>query len=1338
MKKQFGEYYLGFDIGTDSIGWAVTDLEYNIQKLNGKALWGIRLFDAGKTAEERRLHRSARRRRQRQIQRIDLIKDLFAKEIDKVDPGFYLRLEESKFYPDDKSILQRNALFNDINYTDKTYLSEFPTIYHLRKALIENKKAYDIRLLYLAIHHIIKYRGHFLFEGQDMNNVKNVRPLFSQVNQYLTDEYETEFAFSSLEEVENILKDKSLKKRDKKKQLLNILSVQEKQQQIIVDLICGYTIKLSDLFCEDEYEDSELNKITFSDGSFDEKKDSISDLIEDKMFLVETLKAIYDWGLLAEILHGYEYISYAKVDIYEKHKKDLKLLKNVIRKYTDKSTYDSIFKSHKEQNNYCAYSAKNSSKKEEPNKKCTQEDFCSYISKILNKISVIDENLDYLKKEAENISLLPKQVTKDNSVIPCQIHLHELRKILDNATGYFPFLKDSDEKGISVYDKIISIFQYRIPYYVGPINNAHKDTGFSWVEKRVNEKVYPWNFSEVIDEESSAEKFIRRMTNKCTYIYSADVLPKNSLLYSEYQVLNEINNLRINDNPISNSLKMEMFENLFLKEKKVTIKKITSYLISNGYITHGSAISGIDIEIKSSLTSYIDFKGILGNKANDKDMVENIIKWITLFGDSRKILCEKIKSEYGSIISQEEITNLSNLKYKGWGRLSKELLCDVYDVDKETGELVNIISMMRGKNENLMQLLSSRYSYSDKISQINAKSVNRNNEISYDIVDELRLSPAVKRGIWQSLQILNELLKIMQHSPKKIFIEFARQEEKVKKRTISRKESLVELYKSCKDQYAELVSDLEVKTDSDFRDDKLYLYYTQLGRCMYTGESIDLFTLLSDTTSMVYDIDHIYPRSKIKDDSLENRVLVKKTANMQKGDNYPLPVSFMQQKALWNHLHNCKLIGDKKYNRLTSRNSLTDDELANFIERQLVETRQSTKAFAEILKTVIPESDIVYVKANNVSEFRNNFEIVKIRDINDLHHAKDAYLNIVVGNVYDVKFTRNPRNFIVNSNAKYNLRDLFKYDVRNQNCTAWKGGKEGTIITVKKTVEKNNILFTRYSYEFKGEISDQQLKRKGKGQLPIKASDKRLLNIERYGGYNKASTAYFFLVEHDKGKKRIRSIEYVPVHLAKDIEKDNSKLLRYCKEDLNLGNPDIKISKIKINTLFAYNGFLMYLKARTGDQYVCNLGFQLYLPIEYEKYIKNIYKGIDGVKSKKTSKENAGINFEKEINIKIYDYLVNKLNNTIYSIKLVEQGKFLEEARDKYIRIDEYDQAETLTKVFNIFMCNSALSDLTLIGGTKNHGRIYFSKNIGKENKISIINQSITGVFSKEVNLNTI
>lgn len=54
MKKKYGNYYLGLDIGTNSVGWAVTDEKYNILKSHGKAMWGIRLFEEGKTAEEQR------------------------------------------------------------------------------------------------------------------------------------------------------------------------------------------------------------------------------------------------------------------------------------------------------------------------------------------------------------------------------------------------------------------------------------------------------------------------------------------------------------------------------------------------------------------------------------------------------------------------------------------------------------------------------------------------------------------------------------------------------------------------------------------------------------------------------------------------------------------------------------------------------------------------------------------------------------------------------------------------------------------------------------------------------------------------------------------------------------------------------------------------------------------------------------------------------------------------------------------------------------------------------------------------------------------------------------
>lgn len=52
------------------------------------------------------------------------------------------------------------------------------------------------------------------------------------------------------------------------------------------------------------------------------------------------------------------------------------------------------------------------------------------------------------------------------------------------------------------------------------------------------------------------------------------------------------------------------------------------------------------------------------------------------------------------------------------------------------------------------------------------------------------------------------------------------------------------------------------------------------------------------------------------------------------------------------------------------------------------------------------DTEIVYVKAGMVSEFRQDFDLLKCRTVNDLHHAKDAYLNIVVGNVYHERFTK--------------------------------------------------------------------------------------------------------------------------------------------------------------------------------------------------------------------------------------------------------------------------------------------------------------------------------------------
>ena len=79
---------------------------------------------------------------------------------------------------------------------------------------------------------------------------------------------------------------------------------------------------------------------------------------------------------------------------------------------------------------------------------------------------------------------------------------------------------------------------------------------------------------------------------------------------------------------------------------------------------------------------------------------------------------------------------------------------------------------------------------------------------------------------------------------------------------------------------------------------------------------------------------------------------------------------------------------------------------------RLLKQDRDTKVVADLLKKAMPDSEIVYVKARSVSKFRQDYDFVKVRDMNDLHHAKDAYLNIVVGNAYYTKFTKNAVWFI--------------------------------------------------------------------------------------------------------------------------------------------------------------------------------------------------------------------------------------------------------------------------------------------------------------------------------------
>lgn len=182
------KFYIGMDIGTNSVGMACTDENYNLLKVKGQKCWTVRLFDKAETAANRRQFRSARRRLQRRRKRVLFLQSLFAPYM--TDECFFIRLNNSQFFIEDKEEClngNKNALFADKTFSDRDFYKKYPTIYHLRSELQKGVVS-DIRLYYLAIHHIIKYRGHFLFEGE-MQDIRDISKLFTSLNKVCDDLY---------------------------------------------------------------------------------------------------------------------------------------------------------------------------------------------------------------------------------------------------------------------------------------------------------------------------------------------------------------------------------------------------------------------------------------------------------------------------------------------------------------------------------------------------------------------------------------------------------------------------------------------------------------------------------------------------------------------------------------------------------------------------------------------------------------------------------------------------------------------------------------------------------------------------------------------------------------------------------------------------------------------------------------------------------------------------------------------------------------------------------------------------------------------------------------------
>ena len=1175
-------YSIGLDIGTNSVGWAVINESFDLRKYKHQNMWGAHLFDEAQKAATRRSFRSSRRRLARRKRRVTLIQQIFNDEIQKIDPHFYLRLSESMLHIGDKNSaleLDANILFADHSFTDKSYREKYPTIYHLRSDLFHNSAKQDIRLVYLALHHIIKYRGNFLVEG----GVDNVISSFDSQN------LQTFMDFISADEsvakkVKAILLNRSLSRSTRKSAIIELLQPSPDNKKTIseaVGAVIGLKWNANKLFEDDSLE----AKGEFSNKNYEEQRDEIATAIgDDRYGLVETLESVYQWTIFSQFIRKDSCLSDIMIEKYDAYRQDLSDLKALFHEFIPQK-YKTFF--HGDAAEFELYN----------NHKRNLNDLYKSIKKQLGEVAKDDPRYQRFEKRAELEEFLSRQRIRDNGAIPHQIHQYELERIIYNQAQYYPLLAQNR-------DKIISIFTFKLPYYIGPLKTGGN---FAWSVKKKDGVIYPWNFDEIIDDEASAERFIDRMRNNCTYLPDEEVLPKNSLLYQEYEVRNELKNVTVNGERLSPDIQNRIVDELFTKESSVTYKKLIKYLYDNQiYNTDSLIISGTAKEksFASSRKSYIDFTQKVGVAITPKNQqaIEEVIKWITLFED-KKILAKKLQKHSG-IFNENQLRTILKLNYSGWGRLSRKLL-DGITAHTPYGELT-VIETMRRCSDNFMQIIQSdQYEFKKIIDDI--LSVNQRADITYDDIKNLAGSPGIKRALWRSVRIVDEIVDTIGYEPKLISIEMARNEDE-KVRTKSRYSQLEKMYKEL---YGKEYTKSDIKSQLANYKDKLdrkkyYLYFLQNGKCAYTGDPLDIENDLRDS-----EIDHILPRSLTKDDSLDNTVLVLRKENQRKLDDYPIAPDIQNHmRPIWTSLKNAKLMSQLKFQRLTSQKQLSEDRVAGFVNRQLVETRQITKHLARMLTEKYHDSatEVFTIRAGMSSEYRRIHDLPKCREVNDLHHAKDAYLAAVLAQYIKIRYPKLDKAFVYGEYMKFKSKKQtnmdrssfilasMSYDLTNKETGEIIWQSKITHDVIDRTMKYNDCLITKKNEIGDNQFYDQTIYGKNSGATMI--TRKANLPVDKYGGYSGRKAAYFMAIRYLKQVRNkdvfVNEIISVPTQIYTLEKTKPGSINEYIRN--NYKQAKVLISKIPINQKIEHEGNEQFI---VGSSEVTNAK-QLKLPYNIE------------------------------------------------------------------------------------------------------------------------------------------
>ena len=569
------------------------------------------------------------------------------------------------------------------------------------------------------------------------------------------------------------------------------------------------------------------------------------------------------------------------------------------------------------------------------------------------------------------------------NIFPTEDYVKEATRILNQQKEY---ITEIDDEFISKYTVLL---QRKRDYFVGPGNEKSRtDYGIYRTDGETLDNLF-----EIL---IGKDKFYPEELRAAGSSYTAQL----------FNLLNDLNNLRITgteNQKISSDQKEEIIQmlkttnrlsggmiGLISKVTKTPKDQISGYRkdqkdkpeihslaiyrkIRNKLLTY-------DIDINEWPTSLLDDLAPIMTLNTEKSEIRRQIEKVIM--PKYSLVDDKIKE-----ILVDECTLFVGTSNNKWHRFSlktmQELLPELLETSKEQHTLL-VEHGFLFKNKETPSMLS----------QINI------NEILEGIYN-----PVVRKSVRELLKVFNALIKkydcidtvVIEMPREDNEADARRQAEKRQKENKKRKDAATKAFiEECnidEAQYSQAIRRHRRLPQ------EINLWYEQEGKCPYSGETIEAYTLYSNHD--LFDIDHIIPQSISYDDRMSNKVLCFKAMNDHKAQQTPYMFmkdasaghqSYSEMKAM---IMSNKRMSPTKKDNLLCTDDINDMEVRKrFINRNLVDTRYASRMILNAIQNFARHSQyegmkVTVIRGQFTDAMRRRIQLDKTRETYH-HHAVDA------------------------------------------------------------------------------------------------------------------------------------------------------------------------------------------------------------------------------------------------------------------------------------------------------------------------------------------------------------